>query len=655
MRGTIQVFEGLVPRLDDRRLGANQAQIAENCDLSRGVLDPIKEPSDVTSVAAGTLTVFPYGTGWLAWSTIVDVVQSIIENDVYERIHYTGDGNPKVRGLESGVEQVRYLGVPVPTGAPTVTVQDKGAVVWSRNWKYQYEKTDGSGTVTQGGSLVEATDFDEDTPGLVYSLNATGWLAVARTTAAASDQLVLLFDGLDANSKPLGRLYPSISAYQANTEFVLSGAPGTAAQVTDESATTATFTITYNTSASDDFKLERTYRMVNVNFWNEESAPGPVSTEVAVSPTEDVNLTALNTTFTADANYNVTKQRIYRTVATEAGTTYQFVAEIDLGDTTYLDAIADDDLTAPTGRTDGTMLSTGWSLPPSSLKGLVAMPGGFLAGFNERTVYFSEVGYPHAWPDYGRTVPYDIQAIGVTRGTLVVVTKGGVWCYTGNTPDALNRVEGSLQQPCSNAAGMAQVGNVLVYPSPDGLVGYEGPQGVILTESFYTEKQWTGVSPTTMIAAVHDGRYYAWSSAGALFFDLTVNRGGLVTTDETPTALYADLETDSLYVVDGTDLKLWEGGSVNKTIGWQGREIENSFPDLPRLIRLKVDSYTDKPSVEIYQDGTLVATMIFSSKLAQKTPGVLNRAEQWEFKINAKSTVHELTWADSMDELRVGQ
>ena len=125
------------------------------------------------------------------------------------------------------------------------------------------------------------------------------------------------------------------------------------------------------------------------------------------------------------------------------------------------------------------------------------MPGGFVVGYDERTIYPSAVGAPHAYPGFDYTVPYDIQAIGVTRGTLVVATKGGVWCFTGNTPDALNRVEGSLQQPCSSEEGMTQVGNVLVYPSPDGLVGYEGPEGVMITENFYTEKQWTSVQPTT--------------------------------------------------------------------------------------------------------------------------------------------------------------
>ena len=97
MRGIIQILEGLVPRLDPRRLGERQAQTAQNCDLSRGVLDPILEPSTEQSVPSGTLTIYPYRSNpWLTWTSRVKVVESIIENDVYERLHYTGDGNPKV-------------------------------------------------------------------------------------------------------------------------------------------------------------------------------------------------------------------------------------------------------------------------------------------------------------------------------------------------------------------------------------------------------------------------------------------------------------------------------------------------------------------------------------------------------------------------------
>ena len=155
------------------------------------------------------------------------------------------------------------------------------------------------------------------------------------------------------------------------------------------------------------------------------------------------------------------------------------------------------------------------------------------------------------------------------------------------------------------------------------------------------------------MAAVHDGRYYGWSSTRALFFDLTVARGGLVTTDEKPTALYADVENDALYIVDGTTLKQWEGGTTYKTLTWKGRVIELSAPDRPRALRLKVDSYTDAPIVNLYEDGVLAATMTFTDKLAMKTPGTLNRAEKWEFEIVAKSTVHELAWANSPTEFRV--
>ena len=76
-------------------------------------------------------------SGWVRWTTDVDVVRSLIATDLNEEIHFTGDGVPKTTDTllafssptTAGPAQWQTLGVPAPTAAmttPTVLVAGSG-------------------------------------------------------------------------------------------------------------------------------------------------------------------------------------------------------------------------------------------------------------------------------------------------------------------------------------------------------------------------------------------------------------------------------------------------------------------------------------------------------------------------------------------------
>jgi hypothetical protein len=87
------------------------------------------------------------------------------------------------------------------------------------------------------------------------------------------------------------------------------------------------------------------------------------------------------------AGYTITHRRIYR--ATSG--VFLFVAEIAVATSSYSDSIVAEDLGEE-------LPSLTWLPPPDTLKGLINLPGGVMAGFTGRDVYFCDPYHPQAWP-----------------------------------------------------------------------------------------------------------------------------------------------------------------------------------------------------------------------------------------------------------------
>lgn len=125
----IDKFAGTAPRFKPRNLPPGFAQTAQNCNLQRGTLSPLKSGLFVwTPTKVGTIqSIYKFGGAfWFHWAGDVDVVQGPIANDTQERTYYTGDGVPKVTdasvatsGGGTDYPTVSYtLGLPAPAATP---------------------------------------------------------------------------------------------------------------------------------------------------------------------------------------------------------------------------------------------------------------------------------------------------------------------------------------------------------------------------------------------------------------------------------------------------------------------------------------------------------------------------------------------------------
>lgn len=152
---TFDTFRGLIPRIGDhtpQKLPQGAAVTATNVLLNHGRLEPLDAfaeeqatwPYETGSVYRWNYTT-PGGVAtnkWLSWSTEVHVVRSPVSGDLYQRIYLTGDGLPKVMGVER---------LNLVTTAMTITT-----IAWQsgNTVRYTFDSGPNLSTLLTDGSLV---------------------------------------------------------------------------------------------------------------------------------------------------------------------------------------------------------------------------------------------------------------------------------------------------------------------------------------------------------------------------------------------------------------------------------------------------------------------------------------------------------------------
>ncbi|SEJ46907.1 hypothetical protein SAMN05216201_10996 [Pseudomonas linyingensis] len=138
MKLALAGFRGELPIIDERLLPEANAQVARNVYLRRGTLKPERAPGAVTGlpgiIAPSSLYRYPSGNNgagfWMAWGSgkRVHAVKSMLADDAWSRVYWTGDGAPKVGGIGEITAGAQpwpsssfRLGIPAPAAAPTTS------------------------------------------------------------------------------------------------------------------------------------------------------------------------------------------------------------------------------------------------------------------------------------------------------------------------------------------------------------------------------------------------------------------------------------------------------------------------------------------------------------------------------------------------------
>ena len=415
--------------------------------------------------------------------------------------------------------------------------------------------------------------------------------------------------------------------------------------------TTPTVTVT-GTATADALEESRSYVVTYVTSWGEEGPPSAASVPVEFRDGQSVTiaLPAIPTTNGLNFTTNALK-RIYRTNTGSTNTSYQFVAQVDHTATTLLDSVTNSGL--------GEVIpSISWMRPPDDdaamfptgpMQGLCSMGNGIMAGFSGKTLCFCVPYMPHAWPvSYQLATESDIVAIKPVPGGLVVGTTGKPYIAQGTDPASISLIQLESDQACVSKMSMVDMGEYVMYASPDGLVSVSGGRAQLVTEPLLRRSQWQEYGPADMQAMNYEGTYIASNGTLSIVYDPRGGKNSLTTCSATFTAAYNHSETDTLYYVDGVSVKKFGQGTGSYSYTWKSKPFTSTAPRNLGWARLDANAYP--LTFKLYADTTLIATHSVTDSEPFRLPSG-TRAKQWEIELSGTSAVNSVAIADNMAEL----
>lgn len=320
--------------------------------------------------------------------------------------------------------------------------------------------------------------------------------------------------------------------------------------------------------------LARGYVYTWLTLWGEESQPSPVSNSVLALEGQTVNISGLPVTGPV-GQYQTTGmvKRLYRSVLTGAGTFYFKVADIALGTAIYADTVA-------TATLSIFLPSTDWDPPSASMKGIIALPNGMMAGFFDNNLCFCEPYEPHAWPiKYRLTTDSNIVAIASVGTSIVVATESNPYVFTGNSPADVTSTRLDIIYPCVAKRSMVNMGWGAVYASRAGLVVISQAGNDLVTKYVHYWDTWqNSFDITALTARYYDGKYFAAHETGSFIFERDEQIGGyfVESSYQFTAAYYGPLEA-VFYFALGQSVLQWDPPDGVRSVGdWKSKVFKTA-------------------------------------------------------------------------------
>ena len=395
-------------------------------------------------------------------------------------------------------------------------------------------------------------------------------------------------------------------------------------------------------SGAPEDATNRAYAVTYVSALGEEGPPSPLTGEVQFWEGQTVTLTLIP--LGPGGNLNIGTKRIYRT-ATGASTELDFVVELPVSDSSYIDVVLDSQL-------GESIQSVFWEAPPSDMVGIGAMANGLMYGFSKNLVCVSEAWLPHAWnPLNQQATNHPIIAGGHFDNTIVALTTKNPYLITGYDPRSLTMQEYDIGQGCVSARSAVNSKYGVAYASPDGLM-LVGPGGYKnLTDPFMTKDQWQELTPESILGVVHEDRYFGFydngATQGCFLLDPNNLDVGLVYLDIYATGAFSDPMTDKLYLLVNNQIMIWDEG-VAAAYLWKSKVFRTGRNSLTAC-RILADTYTDLV-FRLYINGVIHHTETVTSDRPFRMPGGADSI-LYEFDLVGTDVVNQVALTSTPSEL----
>lgn len=376
----------------------------------------------------------------------------------------------------------------------------------------------------------------------------------------------------------------------------------------------AAMTLTQSTAGTGDDEL-RFYAETWVTDKQEESAPGPVRS-ITVKPGAIIDISGLSSP--PAGNFGIATRRIYRT---QPGNASEFflLREVPIASTTTQDdaralSASEMETAGPAGTS-----KREWGRPPADLKCLTGMWNGMMAGISGRSVRYCEPYAPYAWPQAYETLPPDVTPVGlgVWSKNLLILTTGRPYLVNGSAPEDLGDDPIDFHYSCISERSIVSMAGGVVWASPDGLAYYGSGGGRILTSGIFTKQDWQALNPSSMVGCQYQGAYLCLyeqtSGVWKGFFIDPADPKGVYFLSAGYSAAFYDALQNSLYLLDGTSIKKWEGSTSLMTASFKSKMYRATKPVNLGWVEVVADTYP----VTVKVDATWVDVLGTSRSVTQ--------------------------------------
>ncbi len=291
-----------------------------------------------------------------------------------------------------------------------------------------------------------------------------------------------------------------------------------------------------------------------------------------------------------------------------------------------------------------------WGNKPDSMlrTNTIIMPGGYACGFTGSELWFTDIDRHimywqeidkdeawkqgkrwtfkrhYAWPrEHTKHLEFPIIKIASSGSDIVVFTRetnsnpvyGPVYIIYGTTPDTMTRRKISMTRACINVNSVVHLGGVVYYVCNEGLVAIRNGQDVLVSEEFYTRREWQLLNPSTMVGRVYDEKLFLFTN-GSETDGIRYNPAG---------GLSSFITFDDL-----------SGG----TLTWQSKEDPTPKRAAELICRVRAEGTVQ---LRLYADGSLVHTEAdITDSTDFKIPASVGSAETWSYDVQSTEPIDEV-------------
>ena len=208
----------------------------------------------------------------------------------------------------------------------------------------------------------------------------------------------------------------------------------------------------------------------------------------------------------------------------------------------------------------------------------------------------------------------------------------------------------TLAEACVSPQSVVSFGHGVAWACPDGLAYYGAGGGKILTTGLMTRDDWQAIQPSTIVASLYEGSYLGFYTVGGVTKGFVVdplNPSGMYFMDFSATALFFDELQDSLFLLDGGNIKKWDCGAAQTATA---RGQQHRSPKPVNFGCAEVTADTDPVTFKLYADGVLKHTQSVASSAPFRLPSGY-QATIWQLELSTTGAVQGMSLAQSISEL----